>query len=172
MRVNNQASAVAQGYYCAVLSKLKPPWLSGYALVALAAQAFLGGLLAYAVFANHVGILKSPPGAPPYAPSFNLGVFIWGLLAIAAAVAIYRNKWWAYFLEIVLLWTLVVAVVLQTAPEPAQAHSLAFDTPLFRNLRALADWYIFLWLNWHLLKRGVQEYRAAKGALSREAGRF
>lgn len=140
-------------------SRIKPDWLSWGALAGLGLQLLVAGMFSFAILGNWFGFLHPLPGATPW-PALN-HVLSWSVLAIVAAVGIYRNRWWAYFFEIAVLWLLIAAMILDPSP-PTPHHRAALEIPIMREIQSISEWAGFLLLNWHLIKRGLKGYREQK----------
>jgi hypothetical protein len=138
--------------------RVKPAWISGEGALALLFQSLLASLVLYAVTANHLGYISPKPGAPPLDPILDKLAAPWAMLALVAVTGIWRNRWWGYLLELLVIWALVAAVIWNpVAPEPRK-HIL-FEIPILSTFAAVFSWIVFAYQNWYLLKTGHRLYR-------------
>lgn len=141
------------------VAKLKPPWLSWLAGAALAFQCFVAGLFIYAIIGNLVGLIEPGPGAAPHSPGSILGGLGFATACLAAAIGIYFNRWWAYFLEFALLWTLILLAVFVYPVGPTRRRTAWPELPGMNTIDTIFEWSSFAVFNWHLLKRGISGFR-------------
>lgn len=132
------------------MAMIKPPWLSWSWLSGLALQVVVALLVVYGAIGNWLGFVHPSPGAPPWLVYLPVA-----LSAIVAAVGIYRNQWWAFFLELVVLWIVIVAVILDPSP-PTPARHHAIEIPFLREFQAIIEDIGFLIFNWKLFRQGLQ----------------
>lgn len=153
------------------VSRLKPEWLSWGAIWWLVIQCILASLVIYAVVGNLFGYLTPSTDLTPPSDVTQLVAFIIASLALVAALGIYLNWWWAYFLEFALLWTLAYLIffnpVSKTPPENVSNLEITGLQVLDR-----AIWVIgMLVLSCNLLGRGFtgfKERRSSSPPVKRE----
>ncbi|HVT12130.1 MAG TPA: hypothetical protein VHE55_07670 [Fimbriimonadaceae bacterium] len=133
-------------------ASIKPPWLSWNGFWGLALQVLLALMFVYAAIGDWLGFLHPLPGATPWPVALPLA-----LMAVAAAAGIYRNHWWAYFLEIAVLWIVIVAVMMDPSPPTPHRHN-ALEIPFLREMQAVVEWLGFLVFNWKMIRQGVVRY--------------
>ncbi len=139
--------------------KIKPSWMSWPGFAGLALQVVIGGVLGGVIIANWLGYLHTVPGAQLWPPA--LCVLPWTICAIAIAVGIYRNRWWAFLLEVPLLWLAIIGAY--TDPTPSvPSHRLAIEIPFMHDFHAMVEWIGFAMFNLWLIRKGCIRFREQK----------
>jgi hypothetical protein len=152
-------SGVAGFAAAGVAAHKRAPWLSWGASFGVITQAlFAGFLICYccAVLFNNFKPTPSFQGSV----SSELQLLAWAGLALSSAWGIFRNKWWAYFGEIILIWAAVIATL------SARSTSHGRSEPLIGvfQLQNFGYCLMFVSLNCELIKRGREQWRATRAA--------
>jgi hypothetical protein len=127
--------------------KLKrPPWLPWYGVLLLAAQVLVAIIFIGAVLADVLG-LRSITVPNLYGQWFHVLVASWGVLAVIAALGIWRGRSWGYFLEILVIWT-AMALPFANMSNPGRPA-------LELSVRGLLRIGALLYFSWILLLRGL-----------------
>lgn len=143
-----------------MLAKIKPPWLSWLGVCALLLQVLVGVLFLYAFLGNSLGFLKPPAGAVIRTLELDLGAAAMGILMLWASAGIYRNRWWAYLLELILYCVLLAAMILIDMPDrPEKPHNEIMRIPFKEELQAIMSLAFMVWAGWFLIERTCTLYR-------------
>jgi len=145
--------------YEQILSMIKPSWLDWSWLFGLLTQVALATLVLYGAFCMQSESYVLPPGRRGFSDlEVMLGASL-ALLAIVAAVAIYRNRWWGYFLEILLTFSLLFAYKSLDLPE-IEENSSAYklSIPYINELTKLLSIVSLILFIWTLIKKTVTLY--------------
>ena len=130
----------------------------------LSFQCFVGGMIVYAAIGNMLGFLHPGQGGYLIDPLFARAVVVWGVFALVAAVGIYRNWWWAYFLELALLWAVVATALFVPLPAtPTNSHP-SWEIPGANILILIVELGGVVFFSIMLLSRGIGGFRK-RGAI-------
>ncbi len=130
-------------------------------------QAYFAGLVLYAIGGNQLGYFHPPAGSPGNPPVVSAVALILAAIAFIAIGGIIRNSWWAYFVELVLVWALVLAVTFYDPPGFAKESTrVVMDFPYRREATEVMHWIQMaavwagpLMLSEHLITKGVGRFR-------------
>jgi hypothetical protein len=140
----------------------KPGWLPWYGAVFLGIQVLLAVIFIGAALADVVG-LRVTPSSNLFGGWFDAIVIAWGLLAVVAAWGMWRNYWWAFFVEILILWSVFA---FPYANIPTVSGTRAVDLSLRSILRVIA----LLYFSGILGVKGVREFKSLGKATVSDAG--
>lgn len=152
-------------YLKSIWTAIKPPWISGGGALGLALQLYVGALLLWAVIGNWLGIHAGTPSiAQTHRLLFAALTLAWGFAACVAAIGIYRNRWWAYFLELVVLGSVFCTFVIDRAgaqPTPSTRASTPIEEwltwwPAFESFAMLLGFFALMV---SLLQSGIKRYK-------------
>ena len=93
-------------------------------------------------------------------------------MALLAIVGIWKNRWWAYFLELAMLLSVLLAVYWDAFPMPPEAPQKVkpfFELPYQKYLEVVMWWMGIAMLISLLFSRGVQGYKQARPSVTSEA---
>lgn len=142
-----------------MLAVLQRPWLSRSAVAGLALQITIGGLFAYVIAANRLGLIHSPDGSD-ISPLYCWVAINLSAGAIVSAIGIYRNRWWAYFMEAALIAAVVLLLVFSPGEDhPARATHTVPDIWGMKWFLFMGQMFWIIKLINTLIKQGRQAHK-------------
>ena len=85
--------------------------------------------------------------------------FMWSAGSFAAIIGMLRARWWAFFLEILLLWSLVAMVLAVPSVADMQPAQKNHSLPLQREFYFLVEVVAFAGITVALYRMGIRKWR-------------
>jgi hypothetical protein len=139
------------------------PWISWFGAYGLIFQAAIAVLVLLTPIGQALGFLKPPDPTWLSGPEMKLAMG-WAAIALACAWGMFRNRWWGYLGEVLVLLSIVAAAYLA----PIQDSHARTRPELFSGenwLSAIASWGMFAMLIRSLAKRGFERLRIQRAAI-------
>jgi hypothetical protein len=156
-----------------MLRRIKPPWVTWVGMIAGLLQACAACLLLYGGVGFLLGRTRVVEGAEPLPDWFVWAGLIWGSVALLALGGMYRNRWWGFFLEFLVVWTLLAGVIYLRAPgEPPLRLIEEFGSQPPSSLfvgSAIQGIFAFIF-GLQLLSRSMRRFREERQGLEAAGG--
>lgn len=137
---------------------IKPAWMRGELFPLILIQAMLSVLVLYVAIGYALGFVQ--PTTIPDDRLIAQTVFLVSvsLASIVAIVGLYRDRWWAYYLELALVWAIVIAIVFFPIPDAEPNRPKTWGLPFADHVKSVIGLASFIGMNWLFLKRGREKH--------------
>ena len=131
----------------------RPDWVSTELSFYLAFQLIVASVLILLVING---------SAPPLhlGLGFRVGTATGAFVLLVSAIGILRDRWWAYFVQLAIFVSAVIAVgTLPSTPRPKPQRFVMHNFPYFEQIFGFLQVVCFAGLCWNLWKRGVLKWK-------------
>lgn len=137
---------------------VKPAWMKGELFPFLVMQAFASIFILFVAIGFAVGYIQ--PTKIPDDRIMGQTIFLcaWSSFSLIAIVGLYRDRWWAYYMELALVWAIAISVPLFPLPDNEPPRPEIWEPPYFDYVKSTIALASFIGMNWLLLSRGRRKY--------------
>lgn len=144
---------------------VRPAWLRDERAAFGLIQAFITLTVAWVFVHIQIGDVRPDLTATVREPFFSGLMLLWLIASACAMVGMFFDKWWAYFLEVLVIGSFVlVAVNTPSDPRTTPQPLLPFEA-FFSGIKTVLALVIYVAINCVLIARGMRRRRETRAAI-------
>lgn len=138
----------------------RPEWVSAELSLYLAMQVLIAFVLFFV-------LVKGPAPTRHVGLGFQIGMATGILVLTACAIGIWKDRWWAYFLQLAIFIGAVIAFgALPSKPKPEPHQYGLLEVPYQHQITGWLEVICFVAVCWNLWKRGALKWKQRRSPKS------